>query len=250
MDILFSLAEFDWLSVLYVVIIILTLLIGFWKGGMKTLFTLLSFAVAIGACFLLANPVGQAIEKSALGEKIYSSLNENIGGLINALPSFAVNNEEALGEILSDLHIPEFVHGPLIEAIQPALEENGLASAGETIATSLTSIFCSGIAYIIVFLVAFIVVRLVIWVICLIVKKGKTKPNLFSRLLGLLLGAAKAFAICWVISLVVTLLISSGSEFGNYLSDIIGLNDDKFSIAKWFIETDLGYSSVIGFFTK
>lgn len=250
MQILSSIQEFDWLSILYIVIILLTLLIGFWKGGMKTLFTIISLGLAVGACFLLANPVGKALEESAVGEKIYGALNENIGTLLKAIPSFTANNEAVLGEVLSGLHIPEFVHGPLIEALQSALADKPLASAGETIASTLTSIFCSGLAYIIVFLIAFIVIRFLIWVICLIVKKGRTKPTLFSRLLGLVLGAVKAFAICWVISLVVTLLISSGSGFGNYLADIIGINEDGFSIAKWFIETDLGYSKVIGFFAK
>lgn len=250
MNIFASLTEFDWLSILYIVIIVLTLLIGFWKGGMKTLFTLLSFGLAIGACFLLANPVGEALKDSALGEKIYGTLNENIGTIINALPGIMINNEAVLADILTDLNIPEFVHGPLIETLQAALEDNALGSAGETIADTLTSVFCSGLAYIIVFLIAFIVFRLLFWIVCLIIKKGKSKPAILSRLLGLVLGAGKAFAICWVISLVATLLISSGSDFGNYLANSIGLNEEGFSVAKWFIETDLGYSSVIGFFAK
>lgn len=239
---------FDWLSVVFVVIIVLSLLIGFWKGGMKTVFTIACMAGAIGLCFLLSKPIADALIGSKLGVGIDTYLETAINEAVDWANLPGGITSSGLHTIYEALHIPEFAYEPFDKAIMAQIEDAPLDSIASSVATSLTGLFLTGLSYLLIFIIGFIVLRLIVWVICLILKKGKSKPTMLSRLLGLALGAAKAFAICWVISLVANLLISSGSDWSNYLANSIGLGQEGFGIAKWFITTDLGYTAVMNFF--
>ena len=111
---------------------------------------------------------------------------------------------------------------------------------------TIVKLAMAAIAFLLTFVACFIILSILL-AILLHVFKANSKVGFISRFLGLLIGLAEAFAVCWVISLVCYFFVSSGSDAGNYIADVAKLNQEGFGIAKWFISTDVGYSSVLSF---
>lgn len=249
-----SASGFDWISLIYILIIVLFAIIGLIRGGIKTILSVAAIAISIGLAFALYKIIGEAIAGSSLGNGISSSTEEyilnNVSGSGILIPAETFQSEWIANGMLSyvygELNIPEFVQDALNNLIVANLPTQGMFTPASAIAYSLTLITCSAIAFISTFLVCFIVIRIVLAIIFHFAKKNMA-VGAISRVLGLLIGLAEAFAVCWVISLVCYFLVSSGSDFGNYIADVTKLNQEGFGIAKWFISTDLGYSSVLSF---
>ncbi len=245
---------FDWISLIYIVIFILFALIGLIRGGLKTVLSVASIAVSIGLAFALYKLIGGALAESGMGQGISASTEnyilENVSGSEIPLPAAAFQSEWVangmLSYVYSELNIPEFVQDTLNNLIVANLPTEGVFTPASAIAHSLTLISCSAIAFLLAFVACFIILSILL-AILLHVFKANSKVGFISRFLGLLIGLAEAFAVCWVISLVCYFFVSSGSDFGSYIADVAKLNQEGFGIAKWFISTDLGYSSVLSF---
>ena len=100
------------LSLLFVVIVAFSALVGFARGLSKTVIRLITFALAIAATFILSGTITSTIAESVklegltLGETILSNVqgDEMIGGIIESSPLL----EEAI------LTVPEFIIGFLV----------------------------------------------------------------------------------------------------------------------------------------
>lgn len=249
-----SASGFDWISLIYILIIILFAVVGLIRGGIKTILSVAAIAVSIGLAFALYGLLGGAIAESPIGESISASTEEyilnNVSGTGATIPAEVFQSEWIANGMLSyvydELNIPEFVQETLNGLIVANLPTQGMFTPASAIAHSLTLITCSAIAFILTFLISFIVIRIILAIVFHLVKKSMA-VGAVSRILGLVIGLVEAFAVCWVISLVCYFFVSSGSDIGNYIADITKLNQEGFGLAKWFISTDLGYSSVLSF---
>ena len=249
-----SASGFDWISLIYIIIIVLLAAIGFIRGGIKTALSVAAIAISIGLAFALYGVIGGAVAESSVGEQISSSTEnyilDNVSGSGILIPAEVFKSEWVANGMLSygysELNIPEFVHEPLNGLIVANLPTQGMFTPASAIAHSLTLVTCSAIGFVSTFLVCFIVIRIVLAIVFHFAKKNLA-VGAISRILGLAIGLVEAFAVCWVISLVCYFFVSSGSDIGNYIADVTKLNQDGFGIAKWFISTDLGYSSVLSF---
>ena len=75
--------------------------------------------------------------------------------------------------------------------------------------------------------------------------------NSFSRILGIIIGLAEGISVCWCICLATNFALASENSISEVIKQMIKFDDPNYwSLAKWMIATDFGYSSILNLFLK
>ena len=190
----------NWLMIVIIACLVLSLFEGYKKGFMRTVFSLVSWILVLVICNIATPMVTDLlIKETNIEESISLSISEKINELI---AESEVNElEETTPE---ELRIALFGENG-------SLEET-LASNGESVvqATSMVHTIISAIGLIIVIVVA----RVLLIVVDGILGIASKLPLIGSvdKLLGIVCGGIKGVLICWVILTVVYVLSFTGAN--------------------------------------
>lgn len=263
---------FDYISLIYIGVILLCALVGFLRGGFRTLVTLLIIGASIGIAFLLYKTIGNLLYNGAAGKGIHDALyaffkdhisytpTVDLGGIIiegttitgeTEIPRALWESESFRAEVYTQANVSEQLIPYLDSMVVQALAEiqGDSIPLASPIAIGLTHLVCFGLGFLIVALGAFVIGIIVMVIVSLILKLSGKKKSLLNRLLGVLAGLVSAAAIIWTVSLGLNIALAFDNDVSTYLKAVLSWDDDSvWTFAKWCAKTDLGYSGVLSLF--
>ncbi len=198
----------------YLVIAIIALLIwslidGYRKGFMKTVFALVSWVIVLVFCNVATPMVADFLMEE-------TSLVDSISGVIS----------EKLNEVIAESGVTEFEDGLPEELKVALLGENGnleeiIASNGEVVINSTSVVYT--IVSVIALILVIVVTRVALLVLDIILGIASKLPIIGSmdKLLGLLCGGVKGLLLSWLVLTVITVLAYTGTnmEWVSYISE-------------------------------
>lgn len=243
---------FDYLTLIFIVVIALFAIIGLVRGGFKTVAGIIAVAAAVLIAVFVTRPLGDALAAGGLGNSTkdlaLQLVNSKISGGSTEITAF---DATIYHEAYVSLSVPEIFFGKLDEAITGIIAT--YEGAAFTVATPLAAIVANAIIYGGTFLVLFLVSALILGIIVSLIAKALLKSGNkvgpISHLVGFLFGAAIGAAIVWAASLSINLLLMFDSPVSEHLNSVLHLTegDTTWTFAKWCVTTDLGYTGIINF---
>ena len=267
----------DWISIIFWVIIAIRILMGFWKGGLKTLITLIVLVLAIGAAFLFCKPTGAWLATTSMHTSIYDAINEKLSSVvISSDAGISLGKEITMADLetahsawveagntgttqdmvkeiihqgYSASYIPSAIFGTLDGLVIDALPETGTFTLAAVVAASLSDAACIAIGFCGILIVVFVVGMIVRFAVMMARKATGARPGMISRILGILVGAASAFVFCWTASIVIRTIGTSVPVVNEFLVNSMRLEDDSYwNIGKFFFNFPYGYADVLNWF--
>lgn len=209
----------NWILIVVIAIIALLGWIGFKKGLIKMVFSLVSTIAAL----LLASvfsPVVSGIMKNS--ENVVGFIDEKVAAIVN----FSSEEAAEAGENEQESLISSL---PLPESIKQSLMENNTAENYITLQVSqfeeyvcrqITNVIINAIAFVITLVIAIIA----LWFACNALNLLAKLPLLrqLNQAAGLAAGLAEGVLVVWVLFVVLTMC--AGSEFGREALEMIAEN--------------------------
>ncbi|HIT62118.1 MAG TPA: CvpA family protein [Candidatus Caccovivens faecavium] len=185
---------------LIIALILIYAFIGFYRGAIRMLFSLLRVALLLLLCYYLSERLTISLVGSSLWQGVYEFLKNIFDGL---LPG----EFQSMSEVLYSVGLMSNVVMRLIlQAVLKNITFEGSMSFGEIVAPTLTLIFLKVVLFILLFILLSILFKLIDFVLRKCVKfAGLGKVN---RLLGFFLGAIKGFVVSMIVFTVLTFLSS------------------------------------------
>lgn len=208
------------MDILILIIISIYGFLGFRKGAVRMLFSLLRVTIL----FFLSYYLSEALENALQGSSLYLGVVDFVEGIFNNLvPGEFASVEEALASVGL---LANTVLRTVLQIVLKSVTIEGSLTFGEIIAPMLASV----VIRVLLFIVIFFLLSLIFKLIDFALKKsldfsGLTKIN---RVLGLILGLLKGFVISMIIFVVFSALASlsfsdafsafvQGGELSSYL---------------------------------
>lgn len=228
---------FDWITIVYLAILVISLLIGIKKGMISMLVSLVGLAIAVGVAILLAKPCANWLQTTSIGTNMSQSIYD---WLAAKSPYF--------GEVMTKTQATSYMPGIVNSIGVPGVFQdwvssfalNSIPEVGASLAVGvyISRAVCNLGLIAISFLVLFIVFLIIMAVVAHLTKNiNKTKfigplNRIFGGVFGLLIGCV------FIAVLSYGLTMGVGIEgFGNYISTALCLGDDtKWSFAKMIYE--------------
>lgn len=239
---------FDVLSIAFIVIIIVSCIVGYFRGFLALLVDLLKGFVAIILASLLCKPMGSALNTTKMGTGITDKV-ENY--LIEKGETFKYELTKENKEIFIDNQLDQQLENSKIPQVLRTYIKNVLVDKveiedGETITVArymgkgMSFFVCTIIAYIIVF----IIIMILLSIVQRLFKNINKVPivGLANRLLGLGLGVLVALLFIGVICYVLTFLMSIPGDMSNWIMNTLKLTEEQKeeqSIAKIMYEHNI-----------
>lgn len=243
--------KFDYISIAYLVIVVLMLIIGIKKGFIAELLSLFGFVLALVGAIYLSKPFGNWLQNQfGWGDNMTNSV---YSWILSKSPdaSQTLNNSEAaqaMPPILAGLSIPSIFNTYItnyVLALVPA--DNASVAIGIYIAQAVTNVTFIAIA----FLVLLILFSIVLFILKRLTKNINKAPVIgtLNRVLGAVIGLVIGCLIVTAVSYGAT-AFSSNQAFSDWLSATLYLKDDTvWTFGKMVYEQNfLAY--LIGFFPK
>ena len=265
----------DWISIVFWVIIGFRILMGFWKGGLKTLFMLAVFALGIGLAFALCRPVGGWIgdlgARAWVNDGIFGRLKDievfSFGGTSMTLGTeidraqletahaawIAAGNTGTLEDMLREaLHsgysscfVPSSAYGTLDGIILQNIPDIGTFSLAGIVASSVAQVVCVIIGFAAVLVATFLIGFIVLIIVSAVRKAAGKRPGMVSRLLGIVFGCVSAFVTCWTITIVLKSIGSCFTPMNDFFVTSMRLDDPSYwNIGKFFFNINFGYGDL------
>lgn len=199
----------NWLMIIIVACLVLSIFDGYKKGFMRTVFALVSWILVLVICNVATPMVTDfLIEETNIEESISVSISEKINEMI--AESKVAELEETMPEELKMALLGE----------EGNLEEILAANGEEMVnATSIVYTIISAIGLVIVIIVA----RVLLIVVDGVLGIASKLPLIGSvdKILGVACGGIKGILICWVILTVVYVLAFTGvnTELAGFIAD-------------------------------
>ena len=269
---------FDYITVIFIVVLALTALIGFWRGAFKTLSWIILVAASIILAIFLSKWLAQVYRDGPIGGAIYNGFYPFLAGKINieVAPGYTITGDtmttadkialyNTMGQTATgdatwtlfhaayeNVKLPPVFYNLVDRLLNESIAAyNGAEFAlAAPIANVITNAVCFAAAFGTIFGAAMFVGGIVLSVLRFILKLAKGHPGLFSRLLGLIGGFAIGCALVWATCLTFNLIMLMDNDAATYLRGILHMTegDTTWTFAKWLTSTDFGYSGVISFF--
>lgn len=252
--------NFDWFTLGFCIIIALSMLIGFFKGGLKTIIKLAIVGVSILIAIFVRDKVAPMFRNGETGNYFYNLVYETIE---KSSPDAAKNYsapivasglaDKSIIQAMADAGIPESIQQNLLQLIKDTASQVGTLTINpaSVIASTASDYICIGLGYIVLFVGSSIVLFLIYFVVCILLKVSGKKPSTFSRILGIIVGLVEGISVCWCICLAANFALASENSISEVIKQMIKFDDPNYwSLAKWMITTDFGYSSILNLFLK
>lgn len=236
---------FDVLSIAFLVIVIISCIVGYFRGFLALLVGLLKGLVAVVLAAMLCKPMGNALNTTKMGTGIADKV-ENYLIEKDETFKFELTKEskeiyinEQLDQKLEEAKIPQvlrkYVKNILVDRVQ--IEEGETTTVARYIGKGMSFFVCTIVAYIIIFAIILILLTIV----QRLFKNINKIPivGLANRLLGLGLGVIIALLVIGVICYVLTFLMTVPGDMSNWIMNTLKLTEeqkDEQSLAKFMYE--------------
>ena len=154
--------RFDWISIVYLVILVLSILVGIKRGFFKTLINALGGIIVIVVALLLAKPIGNMLFGTGLKDAIFTPVQSWLIGKNSSMEVVipVENAAEALKTALGEIGTPAALIETLVNVILPFVPETGSFTPAEVIALGITNYVLIAGAFLVLCIVLFIVLMI------------------------------------------------------------------------------------------
>lgn len=191
-------------DILLVLLLIASIVVGYQKGLIKTVWKIAALIITIVLVMLLRDPAINYLSGSGMAQDINTKISENVsvptGGGV---------------DIADNLNLPEFMKGEVNNQIKNT--QGVITSVNETVTSSLTSFTVAVIACVLLF----IIIRLLLMV-AYIILSGVTKLPVIrgvNKLVGSLLGLINMIFMIFLLLSCVSLFAPADSELFEILNN-------------------------------
>lgn len=213
------------------------MIVGFFKGFLKQVFSTLAWIIALVAATLLSKPVGNSLVGTNIGINFISMITEWISGKGEVFSTpISELSLETLTSSLSQLGIPAFIQKELVNMIDLSSFQN--ISIAELIGPKIVNVLFIMLAFIIIYLIVFIIIKIL----------GKLSSRIVrGSALGILDGTLGALwcgiKVAIFVSLAMLLLsfittTPFGEPINQWITNDLRLNEQTFGIGKFFYENN------------
>lgn len=185
------------LDIILAALILISFIIGYKKGFVKSVWKIAALAVTIVLVIALKNPAVNFLSQTSIASNINSAISERLsipqGGGVN---------------IAQSLNLPEFIQGEVNNQIINA--ENAVSSVNDTAVSSLTVLFITIIACV----ALFIIIRLVLMAVHMIINGITEAPVIrgVNKFFGGLLAAVNMIFIIFLLLALISLFVPVDSQ--------------------------------------
>lgn len=203
----------NWLLLIVIVYMILSIISGYRKGLIRTVCSVLAMMIALIIASVCSPMVSRALESN---KGIYGYVDEKVSDVLNIDSKISGVTEQA--KYINSLHLPESIKEQLkVNNNSEVKNELKVSEFSDYVTGFITCLILNAISYIVVFIVALLLIGVVINVLDLISKLPVL--NVVNKLGGAIAGAAKSLVVIWVFFVLIT--VFSGSDFGQTMFKMI-----------------------------
>lgn len=231
---------FDWISIIFLAIIVIGLIIGAYRGFLLTLLSIAGIAVSFLLAFFLAEPIANAIAGTGLGDSMITSIdgwlcgNETVGPIFQMV----LNKSQASAQLetaLTEAGLPTAIIPTVIDQILPLIPEVSMdVRLGLYVAQGITKISLIAISFIVIFLVS----TLIFSILKIFARKLNKAKGIgwINRVLGAVFSLAISFVVINLVCYSFTFLTGIPAA-NDFLVGQLRLNDPTmWSIGKMLYE--------------
>lgn len=233
---------FDVIGIVFLVILLVFLIIGFVRGFVSLALGLAKGLIAIFLASLLCRPIGIALNSSSMGV-----------GLTNKIETSLVELDPMFNEVITSENKQEFIEQELSSKLQATKLPQTICKyvsnliAGKVEIPEGEEIHCgkfiaSGISMFVLIIISFVVLAIVLFLILFIIQKLAKKINLIplvgfaNRITGAALGAVMSLLIISIFSYILSFAMALPWELADTIKNTLKLDQDQFTIGKFFYE--------------
>lgn len=226
---------FGVVDIVLVLIMLISLILGFKKGFLKKAIGLVGILVALAVAVVFCRQLAEALKVNKVFYQIYTNVENNV---ISSMPNGA---DSSIKEVLVQIGIPDFLAGMFASNIAASTDASSIAA---NIAEFFYTVALVGISFVILFVGVFLV-TIVLKIIASILR-----GNAIIRFVDGILGMALYFCLTMVFVYIVFAIMRaiSNQEFfascQNFLNVDMKLNEETFRLSKFFYNNNFIY----GFF--
>ena len=223
----------NWLVIFVIVCVGLFGFIGYKRGLIKSMISIVATILALVLSYLLTPIVCNVLENhTAMGRSIENKMytlvqdkvKETVGGTEAQVEELMKQNPSKQDQVslIKELRIPDFLEETLLaNNNSQGYKELGVDNVYRYVAKTATHVIINIIAGII----TFVLIRLMLWVAVILISSAAKKfalLNLVDKTGGVVAGVIFGFLIVWVVMFVTSLLMD-GDTYTNLLKDNSGL---------------------------
>lgn len=191
------------LDIIVLVLLLLTALIGFWKGFLNSLLSFFSSALSLTCAFFLSKPLASLMNNwFKLGATIGNAISSQISGFFAEFSN--LTGAEIMADKCSATGILKLAMNFFIKPETTYLDKADVVSKVSTCAGSLALMA-------ICLIIAYLLIKLVIYLLSKLfgaIKRKSQAINGLDRVLGLVVGVCKGMIIVFAVFVVANLLQS------------------------------------------
>ena len=209
----------NWIDIAIIVILILFVAIGFWKGLIFSLLSVFSTFINFCISIFLTRPVTNLLNKwFGLENFLTNAFASNFSSASTLFDTNMVGMTQSeinshISATLTDANMP---FSRLIKSMLTITPEKLEGKTSCTIGEILSKSFGSFFSLIIGFIIIFVLISLILWIISLITKKAREVDGIrvTDRILGVLFGLVKGFLCVAFIFAILSFFNESGALKG------------------------------------
>lgn len=227
----------DYISLIFVLIFVIFMILGFAKGFIRTLLLFSKGLIAI----ILASLLCKAFANLLYNIPVFASQeNGIISWLISKNTIFSEtvypSDSELIKQALSSLSIPSFISSSIANNVVKTIPESGMVLS-KAIARSLMSLYLNGLSFIILV----IIFRLILFILRKFINAlFDSLPTIqkIDRIFGLAFGFFLGLCFTSLICFLFTGIISTNliEPFATFLKNQMKLEQDTFTLSKFLYE--------------
>lgn len=241
----------NWIDVGIIVILIVFIAIGFWKGLIFSLLSVFSTFVNFCISIFLARPITNLLNNWFGMEN--AICNGFMSKFSSATPLFDTNMvgmtkseiSKHVAQTLSDGNVPfKKILSAMIKISPEQIEAKETCTLNQILSKSFSAFF----SLIIGFIISFAIIYLILWIISLITKKAREVDGIriTDRILGVLFGLIKGFLFITLLFSILSFFNEDGSLKSVF--DYIGqsqLGSWIFNVVKGIVDKYLNFGAVV-----
>ena len=201
----------NYIFMIAMVILILSIIIGGIRGLVKTFFAAFSVIIAL----FIASQVGPYVGKVVQKTPVYTGI---VSQIQSKLDKQTENTAEKVSEQIETIHgypIPEFLKDALIENNNSQIYEAlGISSFNQYVASYMACLIINAVSFLIIFILGFIIITIIEISLDLISKLPVL--NVMNTLGGVVCGFVHGMMILWILGVIIT--VFSWTELGQYIA--------------------------------
>ena len=185
----------NWIDIIIIVLLIVFVAIGFWKGFIFSVLSLFSVFINFILSLFLTKPFSTLFNKWGLESKLVSAFTTKISGMHSGFDTnmIGMSQEQINNHISITLSESNFPFKSMFERMIKFSPEAVSHKANLTLTEILSKSLGNFFSLVISFAIAFILIYIILWLIGFISKKAKQVEGLrvIDRLLGVVFGLVR-----------------------------------------------------------